>query len=133
MNQSNRYSQVPCAESATNPGERRSHPRMRCKGYAELHIPGAGIKLNATVDDLSLRGCCLECEGHVPVEPPAQIQVLLRVNGMTVQLGGVLRRVQSDFYVGIEFTDVGPRKAEHIRELMDELFEMEKDQKRAKE
>lgn len=109
--------------------ERRDHPRLKCKGQAELRIPSAVLRISATVDDLSLKGCGLECESPISVELPMPVEVQLRIAGITVLFAGVLRHVQDGYRAGIEFTSLGERKAEQIRLLMDELYLIEGDRK----
>lgn len=105
--------------------ERRSHPRLRCKGVAELRVFPYESKLPGTLLDLSPSGCCIETATPIPAVEHPCVEVHLRVNGFTLRIAGVVRNLHSDLRVGIEFVDVNSRKAEQIQELLVDLVEME--------
>ncbi|MGB7547191.1 MAG: PilZ domain-containing protein [Terracidiphilus sp.] len=107
--------------------ERRNHPRLKCKGVAELRILPAGGKMAAALIDLSIKGCCIEADNPIPAFTDTRVEVHLRMKGFTLRLAGAVRRLQGETQVGIEFIDMSDRKEEQIRELMADLFEMEQD------
>lgn len=101
--------------------ERRTCPRLRCKGTAEVRILHLGSTICGTLVDLSTGGCCVVSEAaYPPIEQPV-VEVILTVNSSTLRLAGVIRNVKGDRRAGIEFVDVTRRKAEQILELVDEL------------
>jgi len=102
--------------------ERRAKPRLRCKGVAEIIILSIRKRMNGTLLDLSVNGCCIETtEPMPPIEQPG-VEVVFTVNGFTLRLAGVVRNVRQGHRAGIEFIDVTARKAEQIKELVKELL-----------
>lgn len=107
--------------------ERRSKPRLRCKGVAEVIVLSIGKKMGGTLLDLSVNGCCIEAAGPIPrIESPA-VEVVLTVNGFTLRLAGVVRNVRREYVAGIEFIGVTRRKSEQIQDLVKELVARECD------
>lgn len=110
--------------------ERRSQPRLRCKGTAELRLLSSnnrisGALLSGAILDLSVSGCCVETAAAIPpIENPV-VEAILTVNKFTLRVAGVVRHVKEDRRAGIEFVDVTKRKAEQIEELVKELIERE--------
>ncbi len=106
--------------------ERRSKPRLQCKGIAEVILLDIGIRRTGTVLDLSVNGCCIETSTPMPpIESPA-VEVVFTVNSVTLRLAGVVRNVRKNHRAGIEFIGVTERKAEQIEELVRELFQRER-------
>jgi c-di-GMP-binding flagellar brake protein YcgR len=101
---------------------RREHPRMRCAGSAEVHFFPAGVRSLGKVVDLSLGGCCIELED--PVEEPrgTRVEAYFCVMGNTLQVPGILCHVRNQVWAGIQFSNISPRKAEQIQELIEEIF-----------
>ena len=110
-------------EQPCKPCEHRAHPRLRCKGTAEVHLYPADITYDGTLADLCLGGCCVQVSKPVEEPPGTHVEVYLRVMGTTVQVTGVLCHVRDQVRAGIQFTGLSSRKREEIHELMDELFE----------
>ena len=105
--------------------DRRTQPRLRCKGVAELSVLCVAAKLPGTLLDLSVTGCCIETAGPVPpIENPV-VEVILNLKGFTLRLAGIVRHVRDKRRAGIEFVDVTERKAQQIQELVAELIERE--------
>ncbi len=105
--------------------ERRVHRRLKCNGTGEIRIFPEGIKVVGAVVDLSLNGCCLEFDSAVPAHVNTRVEIYLNVKGITLQLAGEIRHLQTRGQAGIEFIDVSRRKAEQIQELIHELYELE--------
>ena len=106
--------------------ERRMHPRLQCRGKAEMLLLPDGPKLEGSLINLSLGGCCIECVAKILLEPPVSVEVQLKVDDSRLRLAGVLRYVEDLCKAGIQFDQVSPRKEEQIRELIAELYESEK-------
>jgi hypothetical protein len=53
----------------------------------------------------------------------SDVEVQIRVDGVTLRLAGVVRRVEERRDVALEFTAVSNRKAEQILFLLTEMFE----------
>ncbi len=108
------------------PVERRD-ARFHCKGTAEICVPSAGAKVTGALVDLSVRGCCIVASAGIPAKADDRIEVCFRVNGFALRLAGIIRFMQGKERAGIEFTDVGCRKEEQIKELVDDLFDREEE------
>jgi hypothetical protein len=103
--------------------ERRAHPRATGWGTAWIGIFPEGTKALGYLLDLGVGGCCIEADEAIPAGDDASVEVLLHLKGYTVRLAGVIRhQEESGTRAGIEFTDVGARKAEQIQKLLDQLL-----------
>ena len=103
------------------PDDRREHPRLVCKGIAEVRFLDMEESTTGTLLDLSVTGCCIECGGALPEAQEQAVEVRLTANGVKLRVAGVVRNVRRKRRVGIEFTGVSSRKAEQIRLLVREL------------
>jgi hypothetical protein len=109
--------------------ERRAQPRLPCKGVAEIWILHNEDKIEGTLLDLSVAGCCIETKVAIPAIENPCVEVRLCVKGFTLRIAGVVRNIKKDMRAGIEFIDVTERKAAQIRELITDLIEMEKNRR----
>jgi hypothetical protein len=103
------------------PDDQRRHPRLDCKGIAEIRFLDLGERAIGTLMDLSVTGCCIECGNTLPEARLQVVEVHLRVNSARLRVAGVVRNIRRQRRVGIEFTGVSSRKAEQIRLLVREL------------
>ncbi len=118
---------IPGVRRRSKRDDRRSHPRLRCHGVAEVVLLRLYRKLSGTLLDLSVGGCCIQTDAPIPSIERPSVEVQLIVNGITLRVAGIMRNVRRDHYAGIEFVDVTPRKAEQIIELVKELMERQVD------
>lgn len=109
-----------------SPKRGRVHPRLRCRGIARFRSLPHGRFIDGALVDLSLRGCCIESDGSPHMAPESAVEVILKVKGTALRLGGIVRHRTRQTRTGIQFLDVSPRKKEQIEELMEELLEMDK-------
>ena len=101
------------------PDDRRKHRRLNCRGLAELRFLELGTSVTGTLLDLSVAGCCIECEGDLPADENPVVEVHLCVNGIRLRVAGVMRNIRRRRRrAGIEFVGVTARKAEQIRQLV---------------
>jgi hypothetical protein len=108
--------------------ERRMYPRTGCWGSAWVNILPEGIKVVGYLRNLSLRGCYIETDDAIPSHSGGRVEVLLQFDGFSVRLAGVIRHMEEDSTrIGIEFTEMSPRKAEQVRCLMEAIAEAEKE------
>jgi c-di-GMP-binding flagellar brake protein YcgR len=105
--------------------ERRAHPRLQCKGIAEMNILPDGPKVVGSLTNLSLGGCRIESSKEFQSEPYAPVEVQLTVDDSRLRLAGVIRFVEDNVKVGVQFAEVSQRKEEQIRLLIAELAELE--------
>lgn len=103
--------------------DRRAHPRLDCKGGAEIHVYPERVRTLGAVSNLSVSGCSIEADKKMPMLPHERVEVHLHLNGLTLQLAGVVRHMENNERVGIEFTDVSKRKAAQISQLIGEIIE----------
>lgn len=100
---------------------------LPCRGTAEIRILTLNVKLSATLLDLSVGGCHIETASPMPsIEHPV-VELHLSLNGFNQRLAGVVRTVEADHILGIDFIDVTSRKAQQLQELVDDLALMQKD------
>ena len=76
-----------------------------------------------SVANLSVQGCSIEADKKMPLLPHERVEVHLHLHGLTLQLAGIVRYMENNERVGIEFTDVSKRKAEQIEQLIEEIVE----------
>lgn len=103
--------------------DRRAHPRLHCKGGAEIHVYPERVRTLGAVSNLSVSGCSIEADKKMPMLPHERVEVHLHLNGLTLQVAGVVRHMENNERVGIEFTDVSKRKAKQIEQLIGEIVE----------
>jgi c-di-GMP-binding flagellar brake protein YcgR len=106
--------------------EQRVHPRQSCSGLGALHLLPDGAKVVGALTNLSIGGCCIQCEKGFSAGEDAPVEVQLEACDFRVRLAGKIRHVDEKWRVGIQFVEVSPRKEDQIRYLMEELFELEK-------
>jgi hypothetical protein len=101
--------------------ERRRHPRYSCDGYAEVHLPHAGLRFRGRIQNLSVSGCYIETE--LNLERGTYIEVFFGLHQLRFRLAGNVIGVDGRSGVRIAFLNVTGRRATHIEELMRELAE----------
>jgi hypothetical protein len=114
---------TPASPSRAEELDRRAHPRLCCKGCAEIHIYPERMRAVGSVANLSVQGCSIAADKKMPLLPHERVEVHLHLHGLTVQLAGIVRYMENNERVGIEFTDVSKRKAEQIEQLIEEIVE----------
>jgi hypothetical protein len=108
--------------------ERRINPRSQCWGTTWINLLPEGIKTVGYLLNLGLGGCHIDTDAPLPARAGSRVEVLLYLDGYTLRLAGVVIHTEEDHArVGIEFTDVSPRKAEQIRHLMAVIIAAEKE------
>ena len=108
------------------PDDRRRHPRLRCKGSAELHFLEQDVRLRGVIVDLSMSGCAVDCERPLPRLRDAEVEVCLTIDGNRLLLRGVIRNTRRhELRAGVEFVEVTPRKAEQIKLMVRELVKQD--------
>jgi hypothetical protein len=105
--------------------EQRAKPRLNCKGVAQIAIPSVEAKIDGTLLDLSVSGCCIEMDTLWPDMKGIRLEVHLTVRGIALRIAGIVRNIRKGRCVGIEFIDVSSRRAEQIEDLFRELDEMQ--------
>lgn len=101
--------------------ERRRHPRYACDGYAEVHLPHAGLRFRGRIRNLSASGCYVETE--LNLERGTYVEVFFRLHQLRFRLPGNVVGVDRRAGVRLAFLNVSGRRAAHIAELMRELAE----------
>jgi hypothetical protein len=110
-------------EKTRRRGDRRTHPRLDCGGDVEMRILPDGPKEVGSLRDLGLGGCRIRFNRALTIHRQSDVEVQIRVDGVTLRLAGVVRRVEERRDVALEFTAVSNRKAEQILFLLTEMFE----------
>ena len=109
--------------------ERRSKLRFQCTGVAVIRVLALEAKMEGTLVNLSVSGCCIDTKTPFPPIENPYVEVTLCVDWITLRIAGVVRNTRDDHRVGIEFTEVTKRKAEQIEYLIADLAELEKNRR----
>ena len=109
--------------------ERRSKLRLPCAGLAVIRVLALEAKMEGTLVNLSVSGCCIDTKTPFPPIENPYVEVTLCVDWITLRIAGVVRNAREDNRVGIEFTDVTKRKAEQIEYLIADLIELDKNRR----
>jgi c-di-GMP-binding flagellar brake protein YcgR len=105
--------------------ERRAHPRLSCKGIAKFLILPDGPQVTGNLINLSLGGCCVECDKEIQARYGTPLDVMLDACDLRVRLSAEICRIEEN-RVGIRFLEMSPRKEGQIHFLIEELFEFSK-------
>lgn len=105
--------------------ERRAHPRLSCKGIAKFLILPDGPNVTGNLVNLSLGGCCVECEKEIQARLGTPLDVLLDACDLRVRLSAEICRID-ELQVGIKFMEMSPRKEGQVHFLIEELYEISK-------
>jgi hypothetical protein len=106
--------------------DRRASRRFRFWGIAGINILPDGPMVLCYLLDLGLGGCSVDADEAIPARVNGSVEVLLRVDQLTLRLAGVIRHMEKKTRAGIGFTDLSLRKVEQIHHLMGMLIEEEK-------
>ena len=98
--------------------DRRKHPRLQCKGIANIHLIESDTKVAGALLNLSVTGCSVECAELMIAAEHQAVEVTLSVDSAKLRLAGVVRYVRRNGRIGIEFTEVTERKVGQIKELV---------------
>lgn len=101
--------------------DRRSSPRFSIDTEATLVVVGHGLSMTCRVLDLSRSGCRMRTEGSIPAGVQVLVEVTFSVNRIPFRIAGVTRRSNGSDEVGIEFTDMSPRRTAEWAEVVDEV------------
>lgn len=124
MEQTSAYWRDLRSQIASGPDDRREHARLICRGVAELRFVELKLRITGTLMDLSLGGCCVNCDRELPQPAGSLVEVYLTVNGNRLCVGGVVRNTRRhETRAGIEFHKVTDRKADQIRQMIKDLME----------
>jgi hypothetical protein len=108
--------------------ERRIYPRSQCWGTTWINLLPEGLKTVGYLLNLGLGGCHIDTDAPLLTRVGGRVEVLLYLDGFTLLLAGVVIHMEeNNARVGIEFTDVNPRKAEQIGQLMEVIIAAEKE------
>ena len=115
-------------ETISGGQERRIYPRSQCWGTTWINLLPEGLKTVGYLLNLGLGGCHIDNDAPLPARVGERVEVLRYLDGFTLRLAGVVIHMEeNNARVGIEFTDVSPRKAEQIRHLMAVIIAAEKE------
>lgn len=117
--------------------ERRLYARYRCGGDAEIFGLSSGISSRGSIKNLSLGGCLL-CLGDrtrklKPIHGFGRsdlVEMTFCVRQMPFRVQGRVRQINPDQSIGVEFTLQSERGKRQLRELIAELGEGMKYQRR---
>jgi PilZ domain len=96
--------------------ERRSSPRHKCEGSAEMREPGHDAHTWASFKDISLHGCYVEATATYPVGTVLDLK--LEANGFQVRSQGVVRVCYPFLGMGIALTEMADDDRAQLKELL---------------
>jgi hypothetical protein len=103
--------------------ERRTAPRYRCGGVAEIFLPKSGVVARGEIADLSAGGCCLH--GRYPLWKGAEVELWAKVRGTPLRVAATVVFYREE-RVGLRFHGLTERKREQIEMLIEELEQSER-------
>ena len=101
--------------------ENRLHPRFPCSGYALVQRPGASVKYNARILNLSLQGCRIELTAQADLEVEEEVDATFTVNHLPFLVRGQIRYIQPNGILGIQFLHLSSRGQMQLVELLTEI------------
>jgi PilZ domain-containing protein len=107
---------APTPRSQPPASERRKNQRFKCEGSAEFRSEGSDIRTWATITDLSRGGCYVEMQATSPRD--TSVNMVLDVNGVRVQMKGVVRVSYPFLGMGIAFTEVTAENRTRLDEIL---------------
>ena len=109
------------AGPASDPSERRTHPRYAVEEDSVLLLVSHGMPMKAHINDLSLEGCRICTEQRCPPGTGLQVEVTFKVNGIAFRFSGVIRWNDGNHLVGIRFNEGTQRRREQLAEVVCEI------------
>jgi len=106
---------------ADNQAKRRAFQRFSWKGKVSIRVLPSGPDLVGVLHDLSERGCGVELGLEIPAHVGDHLNVDLYLEGVTLKRKGIIRHIRlirdldKETRVGIEFLDDGDPVAHHFR------------------
>jgi hypothetical protein len=96
--------------------ERRSSPRHKCEGSAEMREPGQDVRTWAAFKDISLHGCYVEATATYPVGTVLDLK--LEANGFQVRSKGTVRVCYPFLGMGIALTEMADDDRAQLKQLL---------------
>lgn len=103
--------------------QRRSNPRLECRGEAELYRLGSGGGCAAAVLDLSVEGCLLKLEVPLLIALGEAVEIGFTVNKLPFRVRAEVRVVRQATTLGFQFVQLSARARVRLSELIEELIE----------
>jgi len=100
----------------TRGAERRQHPRMKCLNSIEVLPASASAPIWSKTTEMGLGGCFIEMPMPLPVG--TTLKISLWVREQKLRFSGKVVNSRPGFGVGVQFTDVSPEDAEHLKEFL---------------
>jgi len=104
--------------------ERRRDPRMELEAQARLLVVEAGVMMNCTLLEISASGCRLYSEKPFQLQQDAHVEVEFVGLGYPFRLAAEVRLKGEEHVVGMRFTAMSTRCSERLKDLMDDLKEI---------
>jgi len=105
----------PSASGPWSGHERRQFVRHACRMAAQIVLQNGGLRMTATVTDISLGGCYMEMLSPLPVD--TFVDVSISPGDTTLQLSARVRSSQLNLGMGVSFTGMRPQDFEVLRKL----------------
>ncbi|MFY9744715.1 MAG: PilZ domain-containing protein [Acidobacteriaceae bacterium] len=107
---------------------RRKHLRFRCGGEVDIRSLSSGAGARGAIANLSLSGCLVELADGRSFRRREAVEMTFCVRHLPVRVQASVRQVYPDHQVGVEFTRLSERGRRQLRDLIEELAEMSRNQ-----
>jgi hypothetical protein len=108
--------------------DRRKHLRFRCGGEAEIRSLSSGVCARGAIANLSLGGCLVQLVENHSFRRTEEVEMTFCVRQLPVRVRASVRQVYPDHHVGVEFTMLSERGKRQLKELIEELAEILRNQ-----
>jgi len=104
--------------------DRREASREAIDTSALIFLINIASKLQGRILDLSLSGCRIRTNERFPVGIFTRTEIEFHLEGLPFRLGGVVQAIHDKHTIGIRFLDMSSRKAEQVKQLIEEIREI---------
>jgi hypothetical protein len=108
--------------------DRRRHLRFRCGGEAEIRSLSSGVCARGAIANLSLGGCLVQLVENHSFRRTEDVEMTFCVRQLPVRVRASVRQVYPDHHVGVEFTMLSERGKRQLKELIEELAQILRNQ-----
>jgi hypothetical protein len=104
--------------------DRREASREAVDTSASIFLIKIASRLQGRILDLSMSGCRIRANERFPVGIYTRAEIEFHLEGLPFRLGGVVQAIHDKHTIGIRFLDMSSRKAEQVKQLIEDIREM---------
>ena len=111
---------IATAKTASTPGsERRTAPRYKCRGSADIFVPNVSFPTRGQIDDVSLSGVYIQT--NAPLLVGSVVKLNLTVQGTVLQAEAEVRTSHPGVGMGLMFTNINTDNRLTLGSLLNRL------------